>query len=136
MFVKAIDKSGAIRAITIEVLVEDHFEDVYRFASRRLRKEDAEDATLETFQAAIDQLHRLRGGPPLLWLLGIARRKVANYQRKAYRRKEEPLDREIPSVEIAAYEQWEADAQLRRGSRACRMTSATPYCCSTSKGSR
>jgi DNA-directed RNA polymerase specialized sigma24 family protein len=113
MFAEAIEKRTPARAVTIEVLIEDHFEDVYRFAARRLAREDAEDATLETFQAAIDQLHRIRGTQPLLWLLGIARRKVARYRRNVFRRREEPLQSEVPSGETLPLHQFEADAKLR-----------------------
>ena len=114
MFFEAIENRGAKRAVTIEKLIEDHFEDVYRFASRRLGREDAEDATLETFQAAIGQLHRMRGTESLLWLLGIARRKVANHQRNVFRRKEEPLRSEIATDLADPLGQVEADAKLRQ----------------------
>jgi RNA polymerase sigma factor (sigma-70 family) len=114
MFTEAIRNGLTTRAVTIEELIEDHFEDVYRFASRRLRREDAEDATLETFQAAIDHRHRIRGDQTLLWLLGIARRKVADQQRRAFRRKEEPLRLEIPSVEDNRLTQEEADTKVRQ----------------------
>jgi RNA polymerase sigma factor (sigma-70 family) len=110
----AIEKRVTSRAMTIEEIIDDHFEDVYRFASRRLKREDAEDATLETFKAAIDHLQRLRGSEPLLWLLGIARRKVANHQRNLFRRKEESLRGDIPSVDGQTIASKEAGAQLRR----------------------
>jgi len=114
MLAEAIEKGTTTHGLTIEELIEAHFADVYRYASRRLSREDAEDATLETFQAAIDQIHRMRGAQPLLWLLGIARRKVANYQRKTYRRHEEPLRAEIPSSRTNEHSQFEADAKLRQ----------------------
>jgi len=113
MLVEAIESRATTRTVTVEKLIEDHFEDVYRFASRRLGREDAEDATLETFQAAIGQIHRMRGTQPLLWLLGIARRKVANHRRNVFRRREVPLQSQIPSKLTDDLGQIEADAKLR-----------------------
>jgi RNA polymerase sigma-70 factor, ECF subfamily len=114
MFVETVERRPIRRSITIENLIEDHFEDVYRFASRRLRREDAEDATLETFQAAIGQVHRVRGTEPLLWLLGIARRKVADQLRSRSRRKEQPLRIEISVQQAGTLDRREDDAKLRQ----------------------
>ncbi|MDR3688266.1 MAG: RNA polymerase sigma factor [Fimbriimonas sp.] len=114
IFVEAVEQRAITQAVTIDDLIEDYFEDVYRFASRRLSKEDAEDATLETFQAAIGQLHRIRGTQPLLWLFGIARRKVVDHRRSLVRRKEEPLRAEIPTRQSDTLDRREADAKLRQ----------------------
>jgi DNA-directed RNA polymerase specialized sigma24 family protein len=52
--------------------------------SRRVPgQEEAEDITAEVFAAAFVGLPRFRGHcPPYLWLLGIARRKIADALRR------------------------------------------------------
>lgn len=71
-------------------LHELYLDEVFRFAARRLeRREDAEDVCAETFAAAFEQLPRFRGEVEVrLWLLGIARRKVADALRRHARRRE------------------------------------------------
>lgn len=55
---------------------------VFAFVSRRIQPpEEAEDVTAEVFLDAYRHWHRCRG-PARLWLLGIARRKVADAYRK------------------------------------------------------
>jgi RNA polymerase sigma-70 factor (ECF subfamily) len=116
----SIDHSGTSRLPQskeefLRTALESYFDEVYQFAARRLkRREDAEDATSETFQAAHDQLHRFRGEETRLWLLGIARRKVANYQRREFRRKEESLADDLPSSASKTLEQREADSEVRK----------------------
>jgi len=70
-----------------------YLNEVLRFVSSLIRPlADAEDVTMEVFQAAFLSIHKLRGTEdPRLWLLGIARRKVADALRTRYRRKESPL---------------------------------------------
>jgi RNA polymerase sigma-70 factor (ECF subfamily) len=65
-------------------LYDAHVERVYRYhLARACSREDAEDLTAETFQAALESLHRLRADdPPLPWLFGIARHKLADWQRR------------------------------------------------------
>jgi RNA polymerase sigma-70 factor (ECF subfamily) len=47
------------------------------------RREEAEDITMAVFAAAFADLPRFRGQcPPLLWLLGIARRKIVDSLRR------------------------------------------------------
>lgn len=80
-------------ALTAESLCDQFLSDVYAYISRRLPdRQDAEDATSETFQAALGALHRLRGSDPKLWLLGIARRKVIDTYRRTRRRREASLE--------------------------------------------
>src|SRR5437763_12767387 len=64
--------------------------DVYHYVSRRVRRrEDAEDVAAEVFEAAFRGLSRLRVvDDPRVWLIGIARRKVADHLRRAVRRRE------------------------------------------------
>ena len=82
---------------TATQLHELYLDDVFRYAARRLkRREDAEDATAETFAAAFAALPKYRGDvEPKLWLLGIARRKVADALRRRERRPETAWDETI-----------------------------------------
>ena len=67
-----------------------HLDDVFRYVSRRVpQREEAEDITAETFAAAFEALPKFRGQcEPRLWLLGIARRKIADAMRRRKRRPE------------------------------------------------
>jgi len=67
-----------------------HLDDVFRYVSRRVpQREEAEDITAETFAAAFEALPKFRGHcEPRLWLLGIARRKIADAGRRTKRRPE------------------------------------------------
>jgi len=67
--------------------------DIYRYALRRTgHVEDAEDVAADTFTAALVGLSRFSGDTdPRLWLLGIARRKLADRARKLCRRPEHSL---------------------------------------------
>lgn len=69
---------------SIEGLHEQYLTDIYRYVSRRLpSREEAEDATAEVFAAALVSWPQFRGEvSPYLWLLGIARRKVADALRR------------------------------------------------------
>lgn len=75
-------------------LVALYTDDVWRYVSSKLsRREDAEDATMETFAHAIKNFDRVRkADSPKLWLLAVARNKVHDALRKRYRRAESPLD--------------------------------------------
>jgi RNA polymerase sigma-70 factor (ECF subfamily) len=67
-----------------------YLDDVFRYVARRVsRREEAEDITAETFAAAFESLAKFRGHcDPRLWLLGIARRKIADAFRRRQRRPE------------------------------------------------
>ena len=72
-------------------LREAHLQTVYGFVRRRLpTRDDAEDTTAETFSAAYTAIAKCPTEESLhrAWLLGIARKKVADLLRKRYRRKE------------------------------------------------
>ncbi len=71
-----------------------YLDEVYRYVARRMaRREDAEDITAEVFAAAFEALPRFRGDvAPRLWLLGIARRKIADSLRRSGRRLETSWD--------------------------------------------
>ena len=95
-------------APTAETLVRLYGEAVFAYAARRLEgRADAEDVTAETFAAAFASLNRCplppdrtasngdeSGAPDWVraWLLGIARRKVADACRKRARRRETSLE--------------------------------------------
>jgi RNA polymerase sigma-70 factor (ECF subfamily) len=76
--------------LTAAELHERHLEDVLRYVLRRVsRQEEAQDITAEVFAAAFVGLPRFRGpGSPYLWLLGIARRKIADALRRQKIRRE------------------------------------------------
>ena len=99
-----------------------HLTSVFDFARRRLpTRDDAEDATAETFSAAFSSLPRCPKNEALhrAWLLGIARKKVADILRKRYRRRETLLETlpenpdSLPTPETLALRAEDAQA-LRR----------------------
>jgi len=67
-----------------EQLFDDHFQLVTAYALRRANQAEAEDAVAETFTVAWRRLDELSGDPKL-WLLGVARRVLANQRRAAGR---------------------------------------------------
>src|SRR5437899_6303338 len=75
---------------TAGVLHERYLGEVFRYVLRRVpRQEEAEDITAEVFAAAFVGLPRFRGQcSPYLWLLGIARRKIADALRRRAARPE------------------------------------------------
>src|SRR5712691_3222992 len=75
---------------TAAVLHERYLEDVFRYVLRRLPSvPEAEDITAEVFAAAAAGLPRFQGQcAPYLWLLGIARRKIADSRRRRAVRRE------------------------------------------------
>jgi len=88
-----IEVSVKASILTADEVIRRFLPDVYAYVYRRIPvEEDAEDVTAETFQAAIQSLHRRRGADPKLWLLGIARRKVVDAYRRKQRRRERPLE--------------------------------------------
>lgn len=86
------DEASEPRARNPEELVELFSGDVWRFASSQIsRAEDAEDVVMEVFAAAFGDFPRVqRAESQRVWLLSIARRKVADSLRKRYRRAEQP----------------------------------------------
>lgn len=121
-FVKASPAASATTVETFACLREAHLTTVFAFARRRLpTRDDAEDATAETFSAAYSAIVRCPTDPNLhrAWLLGIARKKVADILRMRYRRKEtlmESLPERLdlaPTPETATLRAEDA-TQLRR----------------------
>ena len=106
-----------------------YLDDVYRYVARRVpQREEAEDITAETFAAAFEALPKFRGQcEPRLWLLGIARRKIADAFRRCKRRPEtlaseidDQADRVLPvqragvgDEPAAAFNQTEANRKIR-----------------------
>lgn len=84
-------------------LHELYLDDVFRYVSRRVpRRDEAEDVTAEVFAAAFQQLGGFRADcEPRLWLMGIARRKVADSLRKRSRRRE-TLECDLPPGSMEA----------------------------------
>jgi RNA polymerase sigma-70 factor (ECF subfamily) len=97
-----------------ESLRREYLADIYAYAARRLPlREDAEDATAETFVAAFGQLHRLKTQDVRLWLFGIARHKVSDAARRASRRREVTLEESV-YAEALSTEAEESREELRR----------------------
>jgi len=84
---------GKAIPLTAHDLQAKYLDEVLRFVSSFVWPlADAEDVVMEVFQAAFINLPKLkRKDDPRVWLLGIARRKVANSLRMRYRRAETPL---------------------------------------------
>jgi RNA polymerase sigma-70 factor (ECF subfamily) len=74
------DASEAVAVPDASQLHTLYLDQVYHYVARRLeRHEDVEDVCAEVFAAAFEQLPRFRGEVEArLWLLGIARRRVAD----------------------------------------------------------
>jgi RNA polymerase sigma-70 factor, ECF subfamily len=68
-----------------EVVFEEHFDAVLRFALARAEPEAAKDVTAETFLAAWRSFDDLPA-QPRGWLLAVCRRKLADHYRAAGRR--------------------------------------------------
>jgi RNA polymerase sigma-70 factor, ECF subfamily len=93
---------------TAAVLHERYLEEVFRYVLRRVPSvPEAEDITAEVFAAAAASLSRFHGQcAPKLWLLGIARRKIADsLRRRAVRR--EVLHSEMGDDRAEADPLWE-----------------------------
>lgn len=104
-------ESRAALPFSLEQLHEQYLTDIYRYVSRRLPgREEAEDATAEVFAAAVAVWSRFRGDvSPYLWLLGIARRKVADALRRRRWRELVSIDRwNKRDADANAADGWEA----------------------------
>ncbi|HVT12510.1 MAG TPA: sigma-70 family RNA polymerase sigma factor [Fimbriimonadaceae bacterium] len=88
-----VEAGEAKRAGSPSELADMFSDEIWRFASSQLaRREDAEDVAMEVFAAAFAQFDKLtRVEDQRLWLLAVARKKVAGHLRKRYRRAEQPL---------------------------------------------
>lgn len=81
------------RAREPEDLVRLFSGDIWRYvASQITKREDAEDIVMEVFAAAFSDFAKIqRAIDQRVWLLAIARKKVADSLRKRYRRAERPF---------------------------------------------
>jgi RNA polymerase sigma-70 factor (ECF subfamily) len=65
------------------------YAEVYRYVSRRVPRQEAEDITMQVFAAALQALPQFRGECSLtLWLLSIAHKKVVDALRRRASRRE------------------------------------------------
>ncbi|WP_227624946.1 RNA polymerase sigma factor [Fimbriimonas ginsengisoli] len=80
------------RATKPEELVQLFSGEIWRFVSSQLpKREDAEDVVMEVFAAAFAVFSKVeRADDQRLWLLAVARKKVADCLRRQYRRAERP----------------------------------------------
>ncbi len=69
-----------------EKVYVDHYDAVLRYCLRRTDREDALDATAETFAIAWRRRSDVPTGRELPWLYGVARRVLANQRRSVNRR--------------------------------------------------
>ena len=117
---RAADATGGEereRPLTAEGLYQRYLADVFSYVARRVsNRQEAEDVTAEVFAAAFVALPRRKAlSGPYPWLLGIARRKIADSLRRRGRRegRTQPLTEDLP-VERAGL----PEAALAREERA------------------
>ncbi len=80
-------------------LFDDHLDRVYSYVVRRVAPRDlAEDVTADTFRAALESHGKLKRQDPYVWLLGIARRKVADAFRDVRKRPAVHLGTDLESM--------------------------------------
>ena len=85
-------KTTSNEPLDLNILVDENFDYLYRYAFRYFRKEEvAEDLVQETFLAATTALKRFQGGStPRTWLTSILKHKILDRMRVKDR--EEPID--------------------------------------------
>jgi RNA polymerase sigma-70 factor (ECF subfamily) len=86
------------------VFQERYLGRVFSYLCRRTpRREDAEDIAVEVFASAYSAIASYRGDSDLLvWLVGIARRKLADFARRAGRRPALALSEAYPTAALLA----------------------------------
>jgi RNA polymerase sigma factor (sigma-70 family) len=111
--VGALDRMDRADEITAAELHERYLKEVYRYVLQRVPCiEEAEDITAEVFAAAAAGLPDFRGQcPPYLWLLSIARRRIARARRRWTVRRE-TLASELADTIPDAAALWEALAEV------------------------
>lgn len=89
--------------ISVDHLYTHYLNAVFSYVRYRVPNHaDAKDITAETFAAAVTALPRFRGqSTPYVWLLGIARQKIA----EAARRRDRTRHRELPEAELSERQQ-------------------------------
>ena len=100
--------------ITPFELQSQYLDDVWRYVSARLdSREDAEDVTMDVMASAFKRINDgAKVEKPRLWLLGIARRRVADMLRRKYRRREVPLEGIDAAVEPGNLERHSLNSVL------------------------
>jgi RNA polymerase sigma-70 factor, ECF subfamily len=79
-------KNSTTPPLNAAVLYDQYMERIYRYHLARTGSvPDAEDLTAETFRAAIEGIDRCRPEQAAAWLVGIARHKLADHQRRCVR---------------------------------------------------
>jgi RNA polymerase sigma-70 factor (ECF subfamily) len=79
--------AGPTQEERFRALFARHYPAVFRYAGRRLGREEAADAAAEAFTVAWRKIARVPPEPETLpWLYGVARRVVANAERARRRR--------------------------------------------------
>src|SRR5262245_48604948 len=106
-----LDRREGADWATAAALHERYLEPVFHYVLQRVsRQEEAEDITAEVFAAAFEGLPRFRGqSSPYLWLLGIARRKIALALRQRAARRE-TLASELPGDGADGVRTWDLPA--------------------------
>ena len=98
-----------------ELVYTTHFDDVLRYCLRRSNREDALDATAETFTVAWRRRDDMPMDRPLPWLYGVARRVLANQWRSTERRRNTMAHLRV--VETDRYEETEPQVVRDQQSR-------------------
>jgi RNA polymerase sigma-70 factor (ECF subfamily) len=87
MTVLRLPEAGATPEERFRALFARHYPAVFRYAGRRLGRDEAADAAAEVFTVAWRKIGRIPPEPEALpWLYGVARRVVANAERGRRRR--------------------------------------------------
>ena len=82
-----IEATGATQEERFRALFARHYPAVYRYAGRRLGRDEAADAAAEAFTVAWRKIVHVPAEPDtLVWLYGVTRRVVANAERSRRRR--------------------------------------------------
>ena len=100
------DRRETVERIEPEELHARYLKEVFRYVSRRVPRQEADDITMQVIAAALESLPRFRGEcPPRVWLLKIAHRKVVDALRRRAARREtlasEMADRESDTDPLA-----------------------------------
>ena len=95
-------EAGPSRTATVDTWVDEHANELFRFACLRVRDSlAAEELVQETFLAALKGFDSFRGdSSPRTWLIGLLRHKIADHFRR--------LNRQRPVADASTDEQIEA----------------------------
>jgi len=101
------EEKTAPRAKSADELVQLFSGEVWRYvASQITRREDGEDVVMEVFAAAFASFAKLeRADDQRLWLLAVARKKVADSLRRKYRQAETPYSDEHDTAGASMFDE-------------------------------